>query len=58
MKCIRFYRPHGGYVARVSDDDAAREVKAGKAIYCPKRWFKAANNLSAQEKSNDRPRKR
>lgn len=50
MKCIRFNQSHGGHVARVSDDDAAREVKAGKATYCPKHWFKAANNLAAQEK--------
>lgn len=42
MKCIKYYRPHGGHVARVSDADAAREVSSGKAMYCPKHWWKAA----------------
>lgn len=42
MKCIKFYRPHGGHVVRVTDDEAQREVAAGRAMYCPKHWLRAA----------------
>lgn len=41
-KCIKYYRPHGGHIVRVSDDDAAIQVRLGKATYCPKRLWKAA----------------
>ncbi len=40
MKCIEFYRQHGGYVARVGDEEAAREVANLKAFYVPKRVWK------------------
>lgn len=42
MKCIRYFRKHGGHVVRVSDEQAAQAVKAERATYCPKHWFKAA----------------
>jgi hypothetical protein len=48
MKCIKFYRQHGGHVARVSDDEAAREVKSGRAMYAPKSWWKAARRIEAE----------
>lgn len=46
MKCIRYKREHGYHVVRVTDDEAAHEVKAGRASYCPKHWYKAARALA------------
>jgi hypothetical protein len=40
MKCIEYYRQHGGFVDRVRDDDAAKEVEAGRAFYVAKRAWK------------------
>ncbi len=40
MKCIEFYRQHGGYVARVADEEAAKEVAKLHAFYAPKRMWK------------------
>lgn len=48
-KCIKYYRTHGGHVARMSDGDAAEAVRAGKAMYCPKHWWKAALKKEAAE---------
>jgi hypothetical protein len=42
MKVIRFYRPHGGHVVRVTETEAEAQVRAGKAMYAPKHWLKAA----------------
>lgn len=42
MKCIKYYRDHGGHVIRTTDKHAALEVSKGIAIYAPKSWFKAA----------------
>lgn len=42
MKCIKFYRQHGGHVVRLPDEEAHALVKAGKAMYAPKHWLKAA----------------
>ena len=42
MKTVKFYRPYGGHVARFTDGDALKIVTSGKAMYCPKHWFKAA----------------
>lgn len=47
MKCIKFYNTHGGHVVRVSDKQAAHEVGAGRAIYAPKHWLKAARLKAA-----------
>lgn len=41
MKCIKYYRPHGGDITRVTDEDAAVEVAAKRATYCPKHLYKA-----------------
>ena len=42
MKCLKYYRPFGGHIERLSDDKAAEKVRDGVAMYCPKRWWKAA----------------
>lgn len=42
MKCIKYYSKFGGLIHRVSDDMAANEVRSGKAMYCPKHWWKSA----------------
>lgn len=42
MKTVRFYRPHGGHVARLTEDEAKAAVGSGKAMYCPKHWYRAA----------------
>jgi len=42
MKTVKFYRPHGGHVARLPDTDAAEAVRSGEAMYCPKHWYRAA----------------
>lgn len=47
MKCVKFYRPHGGHVARLTDADAGLVVKSGKGIYCPKHWYRAARLIEA-----------
>ena len=49
MKCIEFYRQHGGRVTRVTEEKAAEEVKAGRAFYCPKRAWKKQCELTDQE---------
>lgn len=43
MKCIQYFPKHikdGAQFARVSDDDAKREVEAHRATYVPKRLWK------------------
>ena len=47
MKCIRYYRPYGGKIERVSDDEAAREVDAGLAVYVSKQEWKFARAQEA-----------
>lgn len=49
MKCIKFYPKSGGHVARVVESVAAEQVAKGNAMYCPKRWFKAAKLKEANE---------
>ena len=49
MKTVYFYRKHGGYAARLTDDEAAAAVANGIAMYCPKHWYKAAKRLEANE---------
>lgn len=40
-KCLKYYvTRNAGYVDRVSDEKAAWEVASGKAVYCPKNWWK------------------
>jgi hypothetical protein len=47
MKCIRYYRQHGGHVVRVPDEEARIMVKDGAAMYAPKHWLKAARAKEA-----------
>lgn len=42
MKCIKFYRPYGGHVVKVSDAEALKAVAEKRAMYAPKHWLKAA----------------
>lgn len=42
MKTVKFYRPHGGHVKRLPNEEAHSAVKSGKAMYAPKHWLKAA----------------
>ena len=49
MKTIRFYRPYGGHVARVSDDEAAAAVRDKRAMYAPKHWLKVAKKLKEED---------
>ena len=44
MKCVRYYRPFGGHIERLSDEEAAQKVRYGLAMYCPKRLWKVAKN--------------
>ena len=41
MKTVKFYRPHGGHVERLTDTEAQSAVASGKAMYAPKSWFEA-----------------
>ena len=49
MKCVKYYRPHGGHVVKLPDADALSEVSCGRAMYAPKHWLKAA----AQKERDD-----
>lgn len=49
MKCIVYHRDHGGHVTRVTDQEAVAEVKAGRAMYAPKHWLKAARRIEQVE---------
>lgn len=51
MKCIRFYRKHGGHIARVSDDEAHQHVAEGRAMYERKQEWKAARAKAETEAS-------
>ena len=42
MKCFKFYRQHGGHVARLTDEEAAQAKLDGLGIYAPKSWLRAA----------------
>jgi hypothetical protein len=48
MKCIR--RVGKQDVRRVPDDEAAKLVKSGGFVYCPKHEFKAAKLVAATAK--------
>ena len=48
MICIKFYRPHGGHVARLNRDEARRIVASGVAMFAPKHWWRAANLKEAE----------
>ena len=43
MKCVKYYRPHGGHIVKLSDADALIAVSSGRAMYAPKHWLKAAH---------------
>lgn len=49
MKTVCFYRKFGGYVARLTDCDAAIVVAQKRGIYCPKHWYKAAKRIAEYE---------
>lgn len=51
MKCIKFYRQHGGHVTRVTNDEAHAAVRDGRAMYAPKHWLRAARLKEAEERS-------
>ncbi len=42
MICIKFYRPYGGHIVRVSRREADVFVASGVAMFAPKHWWKAA----------------
>lgn len=45
-KCIAYPR---NIIARVSDEKAHAEVRAGRARYCPKHWWKVALRKPADD---------
>lgn len=49
MKTIKYYRPFGGHVVRVSDEEAAMVVGRNEAMYAPKSWLKAARELEKHQ---------
>lgn len=43
MKTVRHLSRDGGvHLSRMTDEDAAREVAAGRVEYVPKHWWRAA----------------
>lgn len=50
MKTVKIYRPYGGQVVRITDEEAADLVGARKGMYCPKHWLRAARLKEAQER--------
>lgn len=53
MICVKFYRQHGGHVARLTDTEAHEAVKQGRAVYAPKHWLKAAIAKERKEQPHD-----
>lgn len=48
MKCVFFYNPENR-IERISDEAAEKAVKAGKAMYIPRREWKAKVRDAARE---------
>ncbi len=55
MKCVKILKT--GEVVRVTDENAAKLVKDGKCVYCPKHEWKTQKNNSNPVKQKRRTKK-
>lgn len=53
MKCILVYKTSPSVIKRVTDDEARAEVKAGRAMFVPKREWKIMVKTNAVKTAVD-----